>query len=222
MQVRIKYLAIILAVMLAEGLVLPAQPNTPATNAPAPFKAGADFHLSPADRLAFMIEDDPVKGAEPDLVSVNALGQASFRVTRGSDMTITLDVKGKTLAEVVAMLKAKLDADYYNDAQVKLELKETTARFGQVLFIGRGTRGNMLQLMVGEEKRIFEAVYQVGVNEWANLKKVKLMRVDPETQKTEMKIIDLEEIKKGNRANNVILRSGDIIDVPERMFNFGD
>lgn len=90
-----------------------------------------------------------------------------------------------------------------------------------MLFIGRGTRGNMLPLMAGEEKRIFEAVFQVGVNEWANLRKVKLTRVDPVTQKTETRIIDLEEIRKGNRANNVILQPGDIIDVPERTFNFG-
>ena len=46
--------------------------------------------------------------------------------------------------------------------------------------------------------------------------------MDPATQKTEIKVIDLEEIKRGNRANNVLLRSGDIIEVPEKMFNFGD
>jgi hypothetical protein len=76
----------------------------------------------------------------------------------------------------------------------------------------------MLQLVPGEEKRIFEAVFQVGVNEFANLKKVKLTRVDQTTQKTTTQIIDLEEIKKGVRTNNVILQNGDIIDVPERGF----
>jgi len=140
-------------------------------------------------------------------------------VSRGSDIAFTLVVKGKTVEEVRREIKEKLDADYYHNAQVKLELREIAARPGQVIFIGKGTRGNILLLQPGEEKRIFEAVYQVGVTEWANLRKVKLTRVDPATQKTETKIIDLEEIKKGNRTNNIILRDGDIIDVPEKAIN---
>lgn len=209
------------------GLMAAATAQTAATNPPpqtstnAPVRPGDDFKLGVGDKLLYWIEDDPVKGAEPDTITVNALGNATFRVTRGSDLSITLNVAGRTLAETAAEIKRRLDADYYHDAKVKLELKETTPRFGQVLFIGRGTRGNMLQLMPGEDKRIFEAVFQVGVNEWANLRKVKLIRVDPATQKTETRIIDLEDIKKGNRANNIILQPGDIIDVPERTFNFG-
>lgn len=216
-----------LALLLVWGAAGAAAAQTGGTNATppastnAPVRPGDDFRLGVGDKLLYWIEDDPVKGAEPDTVTVNALGNATFRVTRGSDLSLTLNVAGRTLAETVAEIKRRLDADYYHDARVKLELKETTPRFGQVLFIGRGTRGNMLQLLPGEEKRIFEAVFQVGVNEWANLRKVKLIRVDPATQKTETRTIDLEDIKKGNRANNIILQPGDIIDVPERTFNFG-
>jgi protein involved in polysaccharide export with SLBB domain len=208
--------------LLAQTNVGPSSARFSATNAAAALPSAETFRLGPADKLTYWLEDDPVKGAEADLISVNALGNASFRVTRSSDLTITLNVAGKSLAEVTRDLKQKLDADYYQDARVKLELKETTPRFGQVLFIGRGTRGNVLQLAAGEEKRIFEAVFQVGINEWANLKKVKLVRVDPITQKTETRVVDLEEIRKGNRTNNLILRNGDIIDVPEKVFNFGE
>jgi len=216
---RTRALLILVASWLpAAGLTL-GLAQAPATNAPL---TAETFRLGPQDKLSYHVEDDPAKAAEPDVVVVNALGNAAFRVTRGADLSINLNVAGKTLAEVREELKKKLDADYYQDAKVRLDLKETTPRFSQVLFIGKGTRGNVLQLPANEEKRIFEAVFQVGVNEWANLKKVKLIRVDPVTQKTETKVIDLEEIKKGNRANNIILQNGDIIDVPERFFNLTD
>lgn len=190
---------------------LPTSPSD-ATN------TAATYLLNPQDKLIFNIDEDPSKTGEPEVISVNAIGEATFRITRGSDLAINLMVRGKTLEAVKKELKEKLDKEYYQNASVRLELKETSPRYGQVLFIGKGSRGNMLQLVPGEEKRIFEAVFQVGVNEFANLKKVKLTRVDQTTQKTTTQIIDLEEIKKGVRTNNVILQNGDIIDVPERGF----
>jgi protein involved in polysaccharide export with SLBB domain len=176
------------------------------------------YLVNPLDRLAFSIEEDPVKSLEPDVISVNSMGEASFRISRGSDLALTLKVKGKSIDEIRGELKTLLDADYYQDVNIRLVLKETMPRMSHVTFIGMGSRGGRLPLVPGEDLRIFEAVYQIGINEFANTKKVKLTRVDPATQKTEIRIIDLEKIKDGNRTDNVVLQDRDIIEVPERHF----
>ncbi|MEI7728144.1 MAG: hypothetical protein WCO56_01135 [Verrucomicrobiota bacterium] len=211
---------LVLIAGLAGGVILPQAlaAEELVTNSVAPASTNVEYTLNTQDRLIYLVEEDPVKAQDVDLIGVNAAGDASFRVSRGSDMTITLKARGRTVADLRRELKEKLDGDFYQDAHVKLELKDSAPKFGQVLFIGKGSRGNMLQLAPGEEKRIFEAVYQVGVNEFANLKKVKLQRVDPVTQKATTRVVDLEEIRRGNRTNNVVLQNGDIIDVPEKGF----
>ena len=88
-------------------------------------------------------------------------------------------------------------------------------RLGMVMFYG-AVRGNFLQLGLGEQKTLFEGVYQVGVSEFSNLKKVKLNRVDPVSGKTEIKIINVEKVKQGDRSEDILLQDGDRIEVPEK------
>ena len=83
----------------------PIQPASPAdaTN------TAATYLLNPQDKLIYNIDEDPSKTSEPDQVSVNAIGEASFRITRGSDLAINLMVRGKTLEAVKKELKEILE-----------------------------------------------------------------------------------------------------------------
>jgi protein involved in polysaccharide export with SLBB domain len=193
---------------------LGAQTNQPATAAPP-----ETYCLSVQDKLLYRVSEDPVRSAEPDEVFVNAQGKAHFRVSAGFDELITLQASGKTLGQLKEELRQQLTETYYEQATIELKLKESTPRVGKVLFYG-AVRGNLLQLLPGETKTIFEGVYQVGVSEYANLKKVKLSRLNPRTGETDAWIINLDAIKKGARTHDVTLQDGDRIEVPERGLVF--
>ena len=204
--------------LLALGAVgmarLPAQSNTVSSTI-----ADDSPQLNPQDKLLYSIQEDPVRAATPEEAYVNAQGEIHFHVSRGADETLTINVQGKTLAAVQRELKGRLEAEYYHRATLDLKLKEQARRVGQVLFTG-AVRGNFIQLLPGETKTIFEGVYQVGLSEFANLRKVKLNRRNPQTQETEKLIIDLEAIRKGDRSKDDPLQDGDRVEVPEKSVVF--
>jgi protein involved in polysaccharide export with SLBB domain len=189
--------------------------------------------LMPQDRLLYSIEQDPIKATEAEVLAINALNEVYFRVTRGSDTMIPINTSNKTLVQVRQELKEKLDAEYYQDAKVRLDFKERTAgivgpggvssapnRPAQILFTGQA-RSSMMMIPPGETKRIFEALIQVGYTEWADIKRVKVTRiVDQATQKTEVQIIDVKAIEKGDRSNNIFLQDGDVVHLPEKAIMF--
>ncbi len=204
-----------LALGLASGLlVAEAEPQTNSlvsTNA-------ADAHLlSPMDRLLFRIVEDPVQ-AGAETVSVTPLQEIWFPVCRGSVEWIAIDARGKTLAQVKTELKTKLDADYYQNASIELRLQDRSQKSGQVIFWG-AVRAFSIPLAPGEQKSIFEGVLEAQPTEWANLKKVRLQRINPVTKKPETpQIIDVEAIKKGDLKNDILLQDGDRIEIPEAVF----
>ena len=205
--------------MLLCGTAVARGAETTISNSPPPAVAEDNYQLNLQDKLLFSVVEDPVQTAAPDELYVNALGEIHARICRGFDDVLTLRVKGKTLRQVKAELKEKLEAEYYYQATVELRLIDQTRKGGQVLFFG-AVRSNFLPLLPGEPRTIFEGVYQVGVSEFANLRKVKLTRVNPATGKPESRTIDLEAIKKGARAEDVRLEDGDRIEVPEKKIVF--
>ena len=177
------------------------------------------YRLQVQDTLLFRVKEDPVRGGEAEPLRVNALGEAHFPISRGFEDRITLKVAGKTLDQVGFELKGLLDAEYYQDATVEVKLLEQQRRAGEVLFFG-AVRSNVLPLAPGESKTIFEGAYQVGLSEFANLKKVKLYRVDPQTGERTTQTINLEAIKDGDRQQDVTLRDGDRVEIPEKKIVF--
>ena len=182
----------------------------------APVASYENQALNPMDKLSFRIQEDPVRGA-PEQVSVTALYELHFPISRGAPDMISIQVKGKTLLQVRQELKAALDADYYRNATVELKLLDRSQKGGQILFYG-SVRTYTIPLAPGEQKTLLEGVLQAGPTEWANLKRVELQRIDPGTQKPEIKVIDVEAIKNGDRKNDLLLQDGDRIKIPEVKF----
>ncbi len=172
--------------------------------------------LNPLDKLAYRVLEDPVKGV-PELVSVTALYEMHFPVSRGSAEMISIGVRGKTLAQVRQELKGVLDEEYYRNATVELKLLDRSQKGGQILLFGQ-VRAFSIPLAPGEQMTLLAGVLQAQPTEWANLKKVELQRIDPVTQKPVVQVIDVEAIKNGDRKNDVLLQDGDRIKVPEVKF----
>lgn len=178
------------------------------------------YQLAPLDKLTVSIEQDPVPG-RPIEISVSSLFNLEVPVSRCCETTISMNVKGKTLADVQAELKTKLEQDFYKVANVQLKLvdRERTTRLGQVWLRG-AVKGNIVQIEAGKRKTLWEALTQVGTTEFAKLSKVRVDRVDPVTGETKKIFVDIEAVDKGERAKDLELQDGDRITVGEKWFNF--
>jgi protein involved in polysaccharide export with SLBB domain len=220
-----------LALLASVALVLaltarPQAADTPAAPAGATGVAAATpgdsatsrvDRLEKGDKVEFYIEEDPVRSSGPQELLVLPLGDISFPVSRNSDVVIPVKAAGRAISEVKADLKARLDADYYHDSHIFLKLKEQAPRRGQILFTGQ-VRTSILNLGASETISLFQAILQVGVSEFANLKKVRVHRTDPATGKREMTIVDVAAMQKGDLSKDMPLRNGDLVEVPERTF----
>jgi protein involved in polysaccharide export with SLBB domain len=171
--------------------------------------------IGPGDKVHFFIEEDPVKGVGPIELMVSPSGDINFPVSRTSDVLISVDTRGKSLARIKEELKAKLDSEYYVNATVFLRVHQQVQKAGQVLFSGQ-VRSNVLPIAPGETVTLFEAMIKVGYSDFANLKKVKLNRRDPATQKMEQRTFDVDAMLKGDRSKDLPLQDGDHVEVPEK------
>ena len=181
--------------------------------------------FKPGDTFQYVVEQDPSPEKVPVAVRVNDAGEAIFPVSSGSTLYVKVDVRSKKLAEIRRTVKELLDEEYYNDSTVRLEFTvanrtpsagETLARV-QVYGEMQGT----IPLPEGEIKRISDAIIGLPRSQFADLRKVRLHRIDPVTGKSEIKIINVDKILRGeDRAADEILKDGDRIEVRPRTFNF--
>lgn len=178
-----------------------------------------NYQLAPLDKLTVHIEQDPIAG-RPIEISVSSLYNLEVPVSRCCESTISLNVKGKSVTEVQAELKTRLERDYYKVANVYLKLvdRERTTRIGQVWLRG-AVKSNIVQLEAGKRKTVWEALTQVGTTEFANLSKVRVDRVDI-TGETKKIFVNIEAVDKGDRTKDLELMDGDRITVKEKWFNF--
>jgi protein involved in polysaccharide export with SLBB domain len=201
-----------------------AEKRAPAPAAPAQAEAAGrepvaasrlPDRLDKGDKVEFSIEEDPVKSGGPQELIVLPLGDINFPVSRNSDLLIPIRAAGKTIDEVKASLKAKLDADYYQNATVFLRPKEQAPRRAQVLFTGQ-VRTSILNLNGGETVTLFEALLRVGTTEFAHLKKVTVHRKSGAAGKPETLVLDVAAMQKGDRSKDISLQDGDLVEVPEK------
>ncbi len=173
--------------------------------------------LTPGDRLVYYVKEDP-RSTGPEKIIVSSLGELRFSVSRDSGVDIVLKVQDKTIEQIRAELKKKLDSDYYVNATVLLELDEKSTRQGQVYFDGAVQR-KTLALDPGKKTTLYEALLQVGYTEWAKLSNVKVVRINQATGKLETHTINVDDAKK-NPKKDFELQDGDRVTVDEKLFNF--
>jgi protein involved in polysaccharide export with SLBB domain len=194
--------------------------------------------LKPHDTLRFLIEQDPAfvesqrngGGADAEFISVTDGGEAIFHVSRSSPVSVKLNVAGKKLEAIRKDLKALLDADYYQDCSFRLDLLGVVRLPGQmdsvakVVLYGDGGLSGTFPIPEGEPLMLSDVILRAGGgggNNFANLKKVRVRRLDPETKKEKIIPVDVKKIlESGDRTKDLELKDGDRVEVPDRNFVF--
>jgi protein involved in polysaccharide export with SLBB domain len=169
------------------------------------------YQLVPMDKISVVIAQDPVQG-RPIELSVSPLGDLAIPVSRCCEESVIVSVRGKTVEQVEKEVAEKLEAEYYQKATVQIRVIDPTRRKGQVLLQG-AVRAHSYQLDTGRPRTLWEALTEVGVTEYANLKKVKLDRGGKITT------YDIDAVNKGDRTKDAELQDGDRVSVPEKLFN---
>jgi len=196
--------------------------------------------LKPHDVLGFLIDQDPSVvealraggGGDAETVFITDAGEAMFRVTRTSPISVKLNVAGKKLDLVRKELKALLDAEYYQDCSFRLDLQAVnrssaimeSAGSGRVVLFGSGGLSGTFPVVEGRKLMLSDVIISAGGksgNEYANLKRVKVRRFDPVSKKeTVIEANVTNIIEKGDRNADIELKDGDRVEVPARSIIF--
>lgn len=115
--------------------------------------------------------------------------------------------------EKIAGLLAK---DYLINPQVSVFVKEFQTQ--KVVIIGQVQNPGSYQLPVGRELTVLEAIaFAGGFTKVASSDNLRIIRVENGVQQTiSVKISDITKL--GDKTKDIILKPGDIIYIPERIF----
>lgn len=203
--------------MAAEAAEKPAL----ATNAPsatnlvsAPAKNDEKIKLGVGDRLSLRVIEDqeeakPLSVSDSGEIEVPYIGR--------------IKVQDRTCAEVAAEIKSKLEVEYYYQATVVLSLDQYNRGRRKVYLTGYVRAAGPLDLPSDEVMTLSKAILRAGgFQDFADEKKVRVTRGgntnDPSAT---VIVIDVGAIiKEGRQERDIVLESGDIIYVPNRLFKF--
>ncbi len=214
---------------LAPVNLTPASTNAPANSTNAPPTEPYDpetRELRIRDTFRYRIEEDPAKSSDPMRVTITDSGEAHFSVTQSDSSYITLRVAGKKLGEVRSELKQRLDADYYLDCTVSLDLEgiNTTLPGGAnpltdvphvVVF---GELSGTFPIPEGKKLMLSEIMLRMPRNDFARMNKVEIQRLGPDGKPIKMPTVDVERLLRENdRSLDVELKEGDRVRVPRKV-----
>lgn len=182
----------------------PAAPGEPPN--PAMPASRADYLIGPGDTLQIFVWQNPELSVS---VPVRPDGRISTPLVQ--DMVAV----GKTPMALAADLTTAL-AEYVRNPQVSVIVSNPVGSLGQVKVIGQvKTPGG---LPYREGLRVLDAVLQVGgISQFAAPNRAKLIRVENGKQtETRIRLGDL--LEGGDLDQNLLLKPGDVIVVPQSMF----
>ena len=230
----------------------PAQPAQPAQTGkpeqvqrgiPIAQPAGASYAPAPLSYSGYAPQSDSGSLGAPD--PTKPLGRGDIvtfsivqdreppqpmRVTDTGELDFSLfpkigriSVVGRTCTQVAAELKRKLEADYYNAADVTLGINQVNHldSRGKVYVTGNVKTPGAQDLPSNESTKVSTAIIRAGgFDKFAEGHKVQITRAD-KSGKTVRFIVDVSSIiDRGRRDRDVELLDGDYINVPQRLINF--
>ena len=182
--------------------------------------------FKPGDSFLYAIKEDPAKGGKGiHTIKVNDAGEAIFPVSYDTKLYVKVDVTALTLGEIRKKLKSLLDEEYYNDSTVLLEFVEANRSPTEFEVIPQvqiyGEMQGSITLRENEVKRVSDAILSLSRTPFADLRRVRLHRMNPASGKKETKIVNVDKIlREGDRSGDEILQDGDRIEVRPKAFNF--
>lgn len=184
-----------------------------------------DYIISIGDSVRFAIEEDPSQGTRrsgavsDNVYSLTAVGTFEFRVSAGYEKSITIKALGKTLATVRNEIEEALERAFYHVATVDLRLINKEERGGVARFFG-AVKG-AIPIESGRPKLLSDAILELGYDDFANLRRVRVIRRKPQPNESKEVTVNVQRILDENTIeDDVILRDGDRVEVPERNFVF--
>jgi protein involved in polysaccharide export with SLBB domain len=183
---------------------------------------------------AFVL-DDKYKLADGDVLSIRILededdpkeGHRSFQVTDSGDIEAPyigrVAAENKTCRGLAAELKTELEKEYYYQATVVIAVDVKTKRHGRVYLAGAVRLAGPVDLPSDEVLTLSKAILRAGsFTDYADRRHVKLTREDATTKDDKKTfIVDVGEIlDKGRIDKDLVLESGDLIFVPDRLVRF--
>ena len=160
------------------------------------------------------------KIAPLDIIMIDVVGEKDLskelRVSTSGTITFpflgSIEVKGKTPAEVENLLKEKLGKDYLVDPQVIITVKEYRSR--TVSVIGQVNKPGVIALPAEQKLGILEAIAQAGdLAKSANKSRIEVSR------KGKTQRFTLDDLKKDTSPEKKFwLEPGDVIYVHESFF----
>ena len=227
------------SIALTEKKVLDSA-EAPATNsAPAPSAPP----VTAATLTSMTALDDKARLEAGDTISFRVIEDRDQAVSRVVTDTGEVDfpyigrvkVEGKTCYEVAVEVKKLLEVDYYKQATVIVGLdliigEDKTKPKDLAWVVGEVRDVGPVELQKAQPVTVSQAIMRVGgFGEFADQHKVKLIHRGSESVGTapanvsnikDFQVVDVKAVFDGKSAADPVLRAGDYIIVPKRLFNY--
>jgi protein involved in polysaccharide export with SLBB domain len=148
-------------------------------------------------------------------------------VTDSGDLEVPLigrvKARGKTCKALAREIKTLLDKEYFYHCNVILGLDTASTRSRWKIYLTGPVKGQgAMELPADEQLTVSRAIMRAGgFGDFANKKKVKVVRKDPVSGKEQTFVIDVAQIlEKGKTAADMVLEPEDVIIVSPRLVNF--
>ena len=212
----------------AQGIGAPAAQPVNSGYAPAP--AG----YAPQAESALGAPDPSKPLGRGDIVSFSIAQDhdpvQTMRVTDTGELDFSffpkigrISVVGRTCAEISSELKRKLEADYYNQADVTLGISQVnlSASRGRVFLSGYVGAPGAQDLPSNERTTVSAAIMRAGgIREFGDDKRVKVTRTGKDGKNVSFIVNYHYIVDQGHREKDVELEDGDYINIPRKFINF--
>ena len=134
-----------------------------------------------------------------------------------------ISVVGRTCAQVASELKRKLEADYYNAADVTLGINQVnhSDSRGRVYITGNVRMPGAQDLPSNEQTKVSTAIIRAGgLDKFANGHKVQVTRKEKSGKTVRFNVDVKAIIERGRQELDIELMDGDYINVPQNLVNF--
>ena len=127
----------------------------------------------------------------------------------------------KTCRQLAEELKVALEKEYYYRASVVIGLDAASKVRGKIYIWGQVRTQGAIDIPTGENFTVGKAILRAGgFADFANKKKVKLIRTDVEGKKQTHELNMVDILENGRTELDLTLQEDDFIIVASRLVNF--
>jgi protein involved in polysaccharide export with SLBB domain len=190
-----------------------AATNSPSSPiSPAGYVPDDKYKLRPGDRVAFQIVED--REPTPKSIVVTDSGEIDVPYI-GRVMA-----SEKTCKALSVEVKALLEKEYYHRATVVISLDAANKLLGRVYVWGQVKNQGAIDMIVNDNLTAGKAILRAGgFADFANKKKVKLVRSSPDGTKQTFELNMSAILEQGKTELDALLQPDDFIIVPSRLIN---